>query len=352
MKNDVELLKAMMADSKKQVDLYQPGPFWFAESIASSKKMEKYGITEFRSRSGLIGQGYTDNICEDPSIIWETGTWIRRFLKKIIDTSFFRRFILLSFTDSIKNYYKKSNLYENYFLVNHLRNWFRRIQKVYDLPETTVGGLEDESTVTIDDCKIAKSYLETIARIDNFSKTVDLTKVKIVFEIGGGFGSNAHSLMSLYPNIKKYIYLDVAPMLYVGTQYLKHFYPREVKDYRATKNLKSISIEDNDEREIICIAPWQIEKLDGEIDLFWNASSFQEIPAIYLENYAKHIIRLTKNNFQARICLIVYPTDSSLTIQSKEILDVFGTEIDFTQLSDVFQANLKDPFYYFCGKPC
>jgi len=129
---------------------------------------------------------------------------------------------------------------------------------------------------------------------------VDLTKVKIVFEIGG-VGSNAHSLMSLYPNIKKYIYLDVAPMLYAGTQYLKHFYPREVKDYCATKNLKSISKEDNDEREIICIAPWQIEKLDGEIDLFWNASSFQEIPVIYLENYAKHMIRLARNNSLARI---------------------------------------------------
>jgi len=203
----------------------------------------------------------------------------------------------------------------------------------------------------MDGCKISKSYLETIARIDNYSKSVDLTKVKTVFEIGGGFGSNAHSLMSLYPNIKKYIYLDVAPMLYVGTQYLKHFFPAEVKDYRTTKDLESIVIEDNDEREILCIAPWQIEKLEGKVDLFWNASSFQEIPVLYLENYAKHIIRLTKDNPQARVCLIVYPTDSPLTVQSKEILGVFGDEIEFIQLTDIFQANLEDTFYYFCGKP-
>jgi len=96
--------------------------------------MEKHGITNFRSRSGLIGQGYTDNICEDPSIIWETGTWIRRILKKIIDTSFFRHYILLSFTNKIKSYHRKLNKYENYFLTHHLRDWFQKVRNKYDLP--------------------------------------------------------------------------------------------------------------------------------------------------------------------------------------------------------------------------
>ena len=101
------------------------------------------------------------------------------------------------------------------------------MRNTYKIPETTIGGLQPESIVKIDNYKISKFYLEKLARIHTFSKERDFTKIKTVFEIGGGFGANAHLLLNLYPNIKKYIYLDIAPMLYVGTQYLKHFYPKK-----------------------------------------------------------------------------------------------------------------------------
>ena len=57
--NDLNLLDAMMLASKKQSNLYKPGKFWAQASKVSARKMKKDGITEFRGRSGLVGQGFT-----------------------------------------------------------------------------------------------------------------------------------------------------------------------------------------------------------------------------------------------------------------------------------------------------
>ena len=73
-------------------------------------------------------------------------------------------------------------------------------------------------------------------RIDILSKKFDFTKIKTYFEIGGGFGSNIHFLLTNFKNIKKVIYLDVVPNICVGTEYLRYFYKENVKDYLSTKN--------------------------------------------------------------------------------------------------------------------
>ena len=67
------------------------------------------------------------------------------------------------------------------------------------------------------------NYLDMAHRIDNLSKKFDFKKINSFFEIGGGFGSNAHFLITNFPNIKKFIYLDAVPNLYIGTEYLKFF---------------------------------------------------------------------------------------------------------------------------------
>ena len=349
MENNINLLNILMEDVKKQSNLYKPGKFWMQASKVIAKKMKNEGIINFRGHSGLVAQGFTANIVEDPSIIWEVGR-LKKHLKKIIDIPIIRKLFINDFTQRIDKNYNKANLYENYFLSNNLKEWLGEMKSNYNIPETTVGGLQPNSIVKIDGYEISKFYLENLARIHTFSKEKDLTKIKTVFEIGGGFGANAHLLTSLFPNIKKYIYLDIAPMLYIGTQYLKHFYPQNVKDYVNTRNLKSIYFKDDNELEILCIPPWQIELLSGEVDLIWNACSFQEIPIASLKNYAKHIFRLTEKNSNSGISLVIYPTDSSLTIQSDEILGIFSDKFGFKKCNGEIKTNLNKPFYHFYGK--
>ena len=51
-------------------------------------------------------------------------------------------------------------------------------------------------------------YLNMAYRINNLSKNFDFKNIKKYFEIGGGFGSNIHFLITNFPNIKKILYLD------------------------------------------------------------------------------------------------------------------------------------------------
>ena len=78
-------------------------------------------------------------------------------------------------------------------------------------------------------------------RIDILAKTFDFKNIKSFFEIGGGFGANIHFLLTNFPNIKKIIYLDAVPNIYVGSEYLRHFYGKSVQDYLNTCESEKIS---------------------------------------------------------------------------------------------------------------
>ena len=62
-------------------------------------------------------------------------------------------------------------------------------------------------------------YIDMAHRIDVLSSQFDFTKIKSFFEIGGGFGANVHFLVTNFPNINKIIYLDIAPNIYLGTEF-------------------------------------------------------------------------------------------------------------------------------------
>ena len=65
-------------------------------------------------------------------------------------------------------------------------------------------------------------YLEMADRINKLSSSFNFANIKNYFEIGGGFGANLHFLITNYPNIKKVIYLDAVPNIYVGTDFFNY----------------------------------------------------------------------------------------------------------------------------------
>ena len=162
-------------------------------------------------------------------------------------------------------------------------------------------------------------YLEIADRVDILSKKFDFNKIQTYFEIGGGFGANIHFLLTNFKNIKKIIYLDVVPNIYVGTEYLRYFYKENVIDYLSTSESKELSFENNEKLEIICIPPWKIEKIKVEINHFHNAASFVEMPGKVIENYVKY---LKKNNTN-QISLISYDGYDSNTTFKPELLNSF-----------------------------
>ena len=83
--------------------------------------------------------------------------------------------------------------------------------------------------------EISTHYLQMANRINNLENIFDFKKIESFFEIGGGFGSNVQFLVQNFSNIKKIIYLDLVPNIYVGTEYLRYFFGNSVIDYLKPK---------------------------------------------------------------------------------------------------------------------
>jgi len=345
MHNDLQLLDMMLQDQFNQKGLYHPGPYWKEYSSRTEKAIRSEGLQNFRA-SNRIGKGFADTLLVNPFDLLSSDSWKTKAYKRIVGFPIFKRYVAGPYIKLNEFHFQQAQGYKNLHYTNTLGNWFSLFSKQYSLPDTLVGNPQD--TISINNYKIGRSYLTSFIRAYNYSKTIDFSKIESVFEIGGGFGSMCHVLLHLFPNIRKYLYLDIPPILYAGTQYLKHFYKDEVLDYRQTRKLSSIRFSRNDKREIIAVCPWQIEKIDAEIDLFWNSASFQEMTKDMVVNYAKHIERILKDK-ESRMCLYIYKGgDPEKTLIPKKLLEIItnNTSVAFEEIEPELE---KDKVHYFVG---
>ena len=185
-------------------------------------------------------------------------------------------------------------------------------------------------------------YLNMAHRIDKLLSLFDFTKIKSFFEIGGGFGANIHFLITNFPNIKKIIYLDTVPNIYVGTEYLKFHFKNKVKDYLSIKNINKIEFANNDDLEIYCIPPWEIEKINVEIDHFHNAASFVEMPDFVIKNYCKYIKKFNTKE----ISLISYAEyDPQTTFNPESLNNYFEKRLNISWHNLLIKEYNKKSIY-------
>lgn len=274
--NDTALLAQMLADEASQSDLYKPGPYWAPYQRRVIAAIHRHGIAQFR-RQADICKGFAD-----PGIIWPSDLWWgwKGDLKRAISN-------LPMIRDIVQEYRAmEENTEKN--LRRMQAAWFERTLPDLNLPDSTGAGAGD--LVQIAGRDHSRQYLASALRTANLSSVVCFDRMRAVMEIGGGFGFWPHLMLHRYPTLRKVVYIDIPPMIYLATQYLKMFHP--VRDYRETRALPEIRFRDDDSIEVICLCPWQIEKFRSPIDLLWNIASFSEMPAAIVENYGKHVAPL------------------------------------------------------------
>ncbi len=228
-------------------------------------------------------------------------------------------------------------------------DWFSNISKTFSIPDSMHGGCLQSITMGNGQI-VSKKYLDLLMRLDSFGAQVDFRQVRCAFEIGGGFGAWPHLMVSMFPNVRKFAYLDIPPMLYVATQYLRHFFGESVIDYRATQNTSDIRFSDNDDLEIICICPWQIENLNIDAELFWNVASFSEMTPDIVENYA-NFLKGVLNQDKSNVCLVLnkeQPLPGVNITMPSEILAAFSPEFQFDDFSP--RAEHPEHAQYWFGK--
>jgi putative sugar O-methyltransferase len=318
--DDLPLLRRLMADSAKQPDIFRPGPYWKGYSHRTYTELKKNGLEGFR-RNPKISKGFADVILkdqadrvnphgsDDSSTI---GKWFRdrfhssRLAKVAKDT------VLQEFDAQLRD----QQQYKDYYFSSHLGDWFDFLTNVHDLPETLLG--DPTNTLAINGSVLARNYLHSFMAMDFFSKNVDFSAVSSVLEIGGGFGSFAHTLMHCYPNITNYYYVDISPNLYIGTQYLKAYFPKVVVDYQQL-SCEVASIASNQEKNIYAIPPWLLNKVTDRVQCVVNSCSFQEMDLLSLQNYVGEIYRLTRHSSSATLCLAFYPSNSEKLLSIDDV---------------------------------
>lgn len=329
------LLKTLIDDEKKiDRSLYSSGPYWNYKNTRTIYQLKKKSLKNFRGLHSGVGSSFCDNLVYDTRNEYNfKGRLVSLFyslpiIKKIYESQ------LKVTSGYINNFIKnQSIIYQNDERVDYLI-------KNYVFKNTTEFGCVQK--FTLNGKEYSTFYLEMANRIDYLKKTFDFENIKNYIEIGGGFGANIHLILENFKNIKKIVYLDVVPNIYIGTEYLRNFYKDSVKDYLQTQKMNEIKFNNNDKLEIICIPPWEIEKLNIQIDHFHNAASFVEMPTKVIENYVKYIIKNKTNE----ISLISYCNyDSKTTFDPKKLNNYFDNKLIIEKHPTVIDKYKRNDLY-------
>ena len=329
------LIDELIKDEKKNnKSLYSSGPYWDYKNSRAILEIKKKGIQNFRGLTAGIGTSFSDNEVLDVRNEYN-------IKGRIIGKIFSLPLLNIIFNSQLKltKSYIKSFLLNKSIVYENDRNVHDLLKK-YKFENTTEFGCV--SLFKYLNKEYSCHYLEMADRINKLSKQFNFNDISSLFEIGGGFGANVHFLITNFPNIKKILYLDVVPNIYVGTQYLKRFYKDNIKDYSDLKNLDTISFSRNNELEILCIPPWLIEKVEANIDHFHNAASFVEMPKKIVENYVKFIRKFKTKE----ISLISYDKfDLKTTFNPEELNIFFNNELKISWKNTLIEGYNRKLIY-------
>ncbi len=329
------LIDELIKDEKKNNrSLYSSGPYWDYKNSRAILEIKKRGIQDFRGLTAGIGTSFSDNEVLDVRNEYN-------IKGRIIGKIFSLPLLNIIFNSQLKltKSYIQSFLLNKSIVYENDRNVHDLLKK-YKFENTTEFGCI--SSFQYLNKKYSFHYLEMADRINKLSKQFNFNDIFSFFEIGGGFGANVHFLITNFPNIKKILYLDVVPNIYVGTQYLRRFYKDNIKDYSDLKNLDTISFSKNNELEILCIPPWLIEKVDVNIDHFHNAASFVEMPKKIVENYVKFIRKFKTKE----ISLISYDRfDLKTTFNPEELNIFFNNDLDISWKNTLIEGYNRKLIY-------
>ena len=139
--------------------------------------------------------------------------------------------------------------------------------------------------------RFSRSSLNYLLGLCLLKKHLGSDELRTVLEIGGGFGTLGEILSQSDIEDIRYIDIDIPPTQFVAERYLANVLGEsQVASFTRTSDLASIAIDSLPLASVLC--SWQIERLQGKVDIFVNFISFQEMEPPVVKNYLKHVMRL------------------------------------------------------------
>jgi putative sugar O-methyltransferase len=116
---------------------------------------------------------------------------------------------------------------------------------------------------------------------------IDFDKIKVIVELGSGSGKQVEVTRKLHPDIN-FLIFDIPPQLYVCEQFLKRVFPDSVVSYTVTR--ENAYRWQPSSGSIAVFGSWHFPLLaDMQVDLFWNAVSFQEMEPEVVASYLQYV---------------------------------------------------------------
>ena len=280
------LLKKMIDTQKKVPLIYQPGPYWFKKTKISHKELLSKGIKNFRSMDNNASQSYGDALLLDATLQYNE---IKRILASIAKKIYpFNKFLLAQ--KQLTRAYIQELIKVESIALNSSERVLYLVER-YKISEGQLLGEVDRKSIVYGVMR-SHHFIHMLDLLDRMIEKITVVDGSTYMEIGGGFGVNVFLMAQNFSQVKKYIYVDIAPNLYVGTQFLKANFGKSVKDFSNYESQSTISFTNDTELEIICLLPHQTQYIVSKIDIFHNANSFVEMPKEVVRNYAFNVSKI------------------------------------------------------------
>jgi putative sugar O-methyltransferase len=275
-------LQAAFTELQKQSDLYKPTSFWDDASKKLANEFEEIGIENFRC--GPLALSYFVPTYGPPTL---------GLKKEQVDL----------LTQTFSSHYpdhKKGQLALNVYLSGHLNaladyrvllaaNGSTDAFGLTDFSESTVGNPIEQFSFNSN--HYSRSALNYLLGLSLLKQHTDLSSINTVLEIGGGFGTLGEILGKAPKKGIRYIDVDIPPTHFAAEYYLKSVFDKnKVASFADLKDQSMINISNLPDFTVMC--SWQLEKLKGNVDLFVNFISFQEMELEVVRNYLSQVNRL------------------------------------------------------------
>jgi putative sugar O-methyltransferase len=266
---DMAILDDMLAEMERAPELYRPTNFWQTGLRGVVTDLTSRGVENFRSHPSALTM-YVPAYTGNSRLLHVAGGTLRRLGLLGLGSR------VLNHQQAVFDHAVATGLDPDYGL--NLRG----------ASESTIGRPVEQ--FTFDGMRYSRSFLNYLRGLVFFKRVVPDAEVTTVLEIGGGYGTLGEILLQGNDDIT-YVDVDIPPVGFVAGWYLQQVFGRSrVAAWDETRQWNPIDLAALDRSAVLC--PWQLPDVTGQVDLFVNFISFQEMEHDVVENYFRHVDRL------------------------------------------------------------
>jgi putative sugar O-methyltransferase len=274
-------LTLAIEDMQSQASIYQPSAFWSEASDQIVKEISEGGIENFRSLPKPLGFFVPTFGSPANGFSVEQSRELKHWFESHYASA---KKPILALDQFLSGYNAALSDYRVLLAADNID----KPPYLHTFSESTVGNPIEHWE--FNERKFSRSSLNYALGLALLKKHI-VDAPQTVLEIGGGFGTLGEILSQSGINQMRYIDVDIPPTSFIAQYYLSEVLGKEnVATFAETRTSDSIDI--NTLPKASVLASWQIEKLQGKVDLFVNFISFQEMEPHIVSNYLQHVSRL------------------------------------------------------------